>query len=402
MAISIHQQPQLFTPAGNDMTYAVSSTNIAQTNFKYIFDVYINGSFVTRELRSQHPTYGTGVMDIKKLVSPSITSDFSITNTNGIVKNTNSFVTVQVKCGEQFGPSSGITNFLNLTNSDTIYAFAGSIKTLDFVDWDYTDYYGSAQHTGLFLTNRSRTKHYIKQSQNDWLSAYTNSSGNLYTVVGETFDYNGNSIQNFDFTSPYQALSNTDDRFIKFASGWNLNDITTLNSGTQPILSAGVKYFIMQITDVASGAATELITTYIEQSCNWGTEYDLHFQNALGFQETFRFTKWTTKTEEYDRRNFKKPTGTYGTNSFTVSKSDRGWETYHSKTANRWILRSDWINDEMIPWIGELISTKQAYIDINGELIPVIIENTNYEQITKQTNQLRNLELTVRLPDDYR
>ncbi|HEY3526034.1 MAG TPA: hypothetical protein VGK47_07550 [Nitrososphaeraceae archaeon] len=400
--INIYQQPQVFTPAGNDMSYVVKSDNIAQTNFKYIFDIYINGVFVTQELRSQHPTYGTGVLDIKKIVSPSVLSDFLLTDTDGVTKNTQSFCTVQVRFGEQYG--STVTNYQDLTRSNTIYAFAGSIKTLDFVDWDYHDYYAGDVDQGKFLTTRSRVKHVIKQSQKDWLSIYTNSSGNVETIGIHTYDHTGTGIQVFEFLNPFSSLGQSADRFIKFAAGWNLNDISpaSVTVGAQPCLTANVAYFEVHVVDQAAAPTAEILKVYVEQSCAWGDEYDLHFQNSLGFQESFRFTKWTSKNEDYDRKNFKKPTGTYGNTSFTVTTSDRGWETYYSKTANRWILRSDWINDEMIPWVGEIIGTKQAYLDINNELIPVIIENTNYEQITKQTNQLRNLELTVRLPDDYR
>lgn len=402
MAITILQQPQVFTPVYNDLNYYVSSTNTAQANFKYVFDVYVNGVQVTRELRNPHPTYSTALFNPKRIVSPSVLKDFLITDSDGVAKNTNSFVSIQVKCGEQYGPSTGIVTYSNLTNSETAYAFAGSLAKLDFDRWDYGDYYGDSIHQGKFLTNRSRTYHAIKQSQNDWLSIYTNSSGNLYTVVGETYDHAGNLLQNFDFTSPFQALSNTDDRFIKIAAGWNLNDITTLNSGSQPLLSAGVKYFKIQVSDSVWDAATELITVYIEQSCGYGTEYDIHFQNSLGFEETFRFTKWTSKRTEAEKREYLKSNGTYSASAFTLDESDETYVTYFTKIDNTWILRSDWIDDNMIAWMKELIYSPQVRINIDGNLVPVTISNNNYEEVTKQTGQLTKLELTIKLPPDYR
>lgn len=402
MAISILQQTQVFTPVYNEMIHSVSSTNTAQANFKYVFDVWVNGSLVIRELRSPHPTYGIGVIDIKRIVSPLVFKDFDITDPSGVVKNTNSFVLVQVKYGEQYGASTGIVTYDNLTLSNFTYAFAGALPKLDFDRWDYTDYYGNSQHTGLFLTKRSRTKHQIKQSQNDWLSIYTNSSGNLFNVVGETYDHSGNLVQNFDFNNPFQALSTTDGRFIKIAAGWNLNDINTLNSGTQPLLSAGISRFVLSVNDSVSGQAAEAITMYIQPSCAWGPEYDIHFQNSFGFEETFRFTKWTTKRTEAEKREYLKTTGTYSAQGLTLDESDETYVNYFTKIDNKWILRSDWLNDEMVAWAKELIYSPQVRINIDGNLVPVTIETNNYEEITKQTGTIPKLEITIKLPPDYR
>lgn len=398
--ITIHKQPPTFTPGRNDMIYVVSSDNTSQPNFKYIFDIYINNTFASRELRQPHPTLFNGTIDIKRFVSASLSQDFA--TTVGVTRNSNSFVTVQIKCGEQFGPSSGITNDLNLTNSNNIFAFSGALKTLDFIDFDYEDYYISVPDKGKFLTSRTRAIHNIKQSQNDYLSVLTNSSGTIYYVNVETYDHTNTLIQTAQFENPYQALVNAEDRFIKVPSGWNLNDVSVLTAGAQPILAGNIHYYKIYIHDLSDVLASEIITTYVQPSCSWGEEYDLHFINIFGFEETFRFTKWTTKTNTIDRKQLKRNTGTYSATDFVVSKSDRGLDIYNTKIENRWVLRSDFINDDMMAWVGEIISSPSVFINISGELIPVTIETNNYELITKQTNQLRNLELTIRLPDDYR
>jgi len=106
MAITIRQQPQTFSPGYNELIYVVTSTNTAQANFKYVFDVYVDGTKVARELRQVHPTYSTGVIDVKRIVSPSILNNFASVTQDGITRNDTSFVTLQVKCGEQYGAST--------------------------------------------------------------------------------------------------------------------------------------------------------------------------------------------------------------------------------------------------------------------------------------------------------
>lgn len=402
MAISILQSPQVFSPVYNELYYVVSSTNTAQANFKYVFDIYVNGVKVTRELRNPQPTYSTGVIDVKRIVSPSVLRDFATTDTDGVAKNTNSFVSLQVKVGEQYGPSTGIVTYENLATSNTTYAFAGAIKKLDFDLWDYTDYYIGVEHQGKFLTNRSRTRHSIIENQNDWLSLYTNASGNFTTVYMETFDYAGNSLQTIQWLNPFTSLANTDDRLLKIPSGYNINSVTTLFDGAQPALSAGVSYYTIKILDAGDFTASETITTYLDKECTYGTSYDIHFQNTLGFEETFRFTKWTDKTQDAEKREYLKNTGTDSATAFTLSQTDETYVQYFTKIDNVWVLRSDWVHDEMVAWFGELIFSPQVRINIDGVLIPVKIENTNYKEITKQTGTIPKLEITIKLPPDYR
>ena len=44
MAITILANPKDFAPVYNKMEYLIESTNVAQPNFAYLVDIYINGS----------------------------------------------------------------------------------------------------------------------------------------------------------------------------------------------------------------------------------------------------------------------------------------------------------------------------------------------------------------------
>jgi hypothetical protein len=66
------------------------------------------------------------------------------------------------------------------------------------------------------------------------------------------------------------------------------------------------------------------------------------------------------------------------------------------------LLRSDWVHDNNVEWLKELIYSPQVRININNVLIPVTIINNNYEEITKQPGTIPRLDLTIKLPPDYR
>lgn len=406
MAVTILQQPDQYTPVYNDMVFVASSTNTAQANFKYVVDVWVNSSRISRKLVQPHPTYSTCVVDVKREISDYVSKNMDLYDASGFKRMTDSFVVAQVKFGEQYGPSSGITTYEGLTLSAVMYPFAGALNELDFLDYDQANILTSSGSVkGDFMTNRSRTYHSIKENQYDWLGIASGTSLDVYTGVVVTYDALGNTLQTFRFNNSSGTIGSDSNRYMKIMSGYNLNSLNqnNLTSGLLPVLSAGVSYYDIYIESSGGTRVTETLRTYIEPDCSWGDSYTVHFQNAYGVQESFRFTKWATKNEAIERQEYKKNTGTYGATSFTVSKSDRGYVNYYTKIDRTWVLRSDFLNDEMVEWIAELVESPEIYIEINSELIPVTVTNTNYEQITKQVNQLPQLELTVKFAQsDYR
>jgi hypothetical protein len=66
MSIVIHQQPQTITPAYNDSWVLAYSNQYAQTGFKYIIEVTINGKTIRRDIA---PRLDGGVL----FISPEIT-----------------------------------------------------------------------------------------------------------------------------------------------------------------------------------------------------------------------------------------------------------------------------------------------------------------------------------------
>ena len=43
MAITIQQQPDLYTPVYNPMRFVIQSSNNTSANFKYVVDLYVSG-----------------------------------------------------------------------------------------------------------------------------------------------------------------------------------------------------------------------------------------------------------------------------------------------------------------------------------------------------------------------
>ena len=71
MAITIYNTPNAYAPVYNQMIFTLSSTNVAQSNFRYIADIYVNGSSdYTRLEVGRNPSNNYGTFDVAGAVAP--------------------------------------------------------------------------------------------------------------------------------------------------------------------------------------------------------------------------------------------------------------------------------------------------------------------------------------------
>ena len=68
MAITINYEPSGFHSAHNPMYIELQSTNSAQAQFKYIFDIYVNNAFASRQRVFPDPTDDKGYLNISNIV----------------------------------------------------------------------------------------------------------------------------------------------------------------------------------------------------------------------------------------------------------------------------------------------------------------------------------------------
>ena len=143
-----------FYPANNDMFYTLSSTNTAQANFRYIADIYINGASTYNRIEVvAHPTYSSGVVDISGIVQSYLTSNAE-DNTTTFKQCDNHICSYVVQFGEQYGASSGVTTYPDLT-SKTAYAYNGVFNPIDYLSYNQ-NLYKLGDTSSNFLTDNPR------------------------------------------------------------------------------------------------------------------------------------------------------------------------------------------------------------------------------------------------------
>lgn len=103
MATTFIAQPQDFTPAYNECKFIVDSTNKNLDGFRYIFEVFEEGTANRIGLYKALPTFGTGYgeQDLSKLLSNMVSWDFNPAITT-FYDATNSYYNYDVKIGEEY------------------------------------------------------------------------------------------------------------------------------------------------------------------------------------------------------------------------------------------------------------------------------------------------------------
>lgn len=403
MAYTIEQEPTWASAYNlvsgyNEQNYVVSSTQNTQPNYQYCMDVYVNGTKIKRLKKAPHPTYGVGVFDIKGIVEPYLNYDINLTSTNGFTKNSESYATVYVIAGEEYGLSStGATYYAGATGT-TYYAINSSIEQLDFINalvWNAQEYQMGTS-ASKFLTNMPRTST-LFDNQYLWLY-FTHFQNYVYKCRVKTYDINDNVLGTYIFDNSFNTpASDITHRFLRVAAGWNLNDVT-LSSGTQPVLTDNVYYYIVTLVDNSNNPRSEGMTFYLDEDCTIYDIYELHFQNALGGFDSFQFRRQNTTTSNITRKEYKKNTGLTASDSYTVTADQRGYLSYYTASDDVITLRSGWLKEEQFEWLKELVESPQVFWFKDWTTtVAVNVTNTSYTVQRDTDLQLYNLEVQIKL-----
>jgi len=202
MAITIEDSPQIFSPAYNPMFSVVSSDNTAEDNFQYVCDLYITGqtfpgSSYLRLKAPTNPDNGNGVFDVSRIVERYLSHDVG-NDIYGFQNSPNSILEYTLKFGEEYGPSSGITVYEDLTVDSARYAFNGVFDFIPFTIYDYTDYITGASDRKQLSTHpenfSGNTPAPIRANENAWTSIMLQSSGDVKFAQIKTYKEN-NTLQ---------------------------------------------------------------------------------------------------------------------------------------------------------------------------------------------------------------
>lgn len=378
MAITIHQRPEDVTPAFNPVVYVVGSTNVAQPNHKFIIDIKVGGTLITRERFTPSPLQTNAFIDIGRIVSNLVKYDldFNLDQCYPMLESQKDFTI-------EFGESYGSTETLNDV-SDTFTAVNIGLDPYAFLDYDFANYEQK-------ILNKQTTK--LRIDTKAWLYFYQTNTNQITGIRVTATNASGvNTISEID--NPYDA-SNPDDRFIYCPLGANMNDIPIgqLTSGTAGnVLPSDTVSVLIELLD--SATVTDSMTYEIIGTCY--KEYEVYYLNSNGAFDTLVLNKnysinRNLQYQDTERINSSMLTSTtYGYNSWNGQAVKNRIETRQT-----WKLNTNWIDEVESAALFELVSSPVIFLNDNGTIKRVNQRLTNYQEENQRAKKIFNFSIDL-------
>ena len=374
MAITIDSIPASYSSAHDALWHVVSSNNVGQTNFKYVFDIQINSATVAT-FKVFPDSNNLGIIDFGPIVRNYFASQL-VDDGSGFVRNADGFLHVDyaIRYGEEYG---GVT-YPNLTSG----TYKGWNFSLDPFRTPMTTY------ENKFLTSRDRTSAKVISGES-FLITYFNSdlAGSLTAT-----------IQNLNEDGSNNGSASTGANFLASAVHGIILDLspTSINSylGITKVTASTYAY------RVSIGADSIVLT----QTCAPRfTPIQIVFQNQFGGYDQFAFRLLSRQSRKMDRK-------TYTRSGYEINTSTKAMDFKNSSNVfyggsrsfttgidYSYLVISDYLTIDDYNLGAQLIGSNEIYFKLDGNYYPIIFTGTTWQEKNQTSDKIFNYELNFNL-----
>ena len=354
----INYEPSGYPSAHYPMWYELSSGNTAQTDFKYVFDLYVNNAFVTRQKLFPDPTDNKGYFD----VSP-------------VVRNYFDVATVPFTTGSNtFSIDWGLGEFYV-----DFYAIAGEeYSGTPYVSGDVTGGSLSAYNWAKRkqFDNQNTVQNYIEKFVSN--RPATSTAYRTEPLIIGVFPVSGESY----FISQTQYRDSISTGIAQNATFFSS---VPRHGDVSPYLfvnSEATNRVVMELYK-SPGTPTLIDTRILNIVCHPRyTPVTLLFLNRLGCWDSFTFGLFNEISIDAERKSFEQNPYVGRSNSIGTGFLRESVKTYAVGYKTKWKLTSDPLTKDEYKWLEELITSPLVYVYMpNAEIVwqPVTIAETNYQ-----------------------
>ena len=397
MAITIQSSPAPYSSMHDDLWFVSSSTNVGQTAFKFVYDVYVNGSQVSRTKVYPSPSAegSYGVFNASPMVRSFVTNYFEPSG-NSILVASNDKIKVdsQIRVGEEYVSGGNLITIPNVASgalaSYNYYPplFADILFVNNNTPLVLSDYYDNLlleNFTDDWITERDNEKITIEYGDNFYATYFKITAGTYSAwidVINESGAVVDTASGNITFSGEMN-LFNCQAGHINTFAGRTL--ITENTYGYNVYLKRGI--------------AVSRKLQFIQKCYPKYKQYNLHFLNRLGGWDTMKFALVNRRSTELQRASYRRNDWQLSGN--TMSNID-AYNKYNETTLNyaiqhkdRFHLISDWVSQQDYEWLGQLFASTIVYMEVQGAYFPVTISSTNYEYKLETSDKLFNFEIDI-------
>jgi hypothetical protein len=397
MAITIQSSPAPYSSMHDDLWFVSSSTNVGQTAFKFVYDIYVNGSQVSRTKIYPSPSAegNYGIFNSSPIVRAYVTNYFEPSGSSILVASNDKIkVDSTINIGEEYVSGGNLITNLNLVSSalSSYNYYPPLFADILFVNNNtplvLSDYYDNLlieNFTDDWLTERDNENITIEYGDNFYATYFKVTAGSYQAWIdvvnesGTVIDTASGSIT----LSGQMNLFNCQAGHINTFAGRTL--ITDSTYGYNVYLKLGV--------------AVSRKLQFVQKCYPKYKQYNLHFLNRLGGWDTMKFALVNKRSTELQRTSYRRNDWQLSGN--TMANID-SYNKYNETTLNfaiqhkdKFHLISDWVSEQDYEWLAQLFASSITYMEVQGAYFPVIIASTNYEYKTETADKLFNFEIDI-------
>ena len=404
MAITINDSPYRYTPIGQRLMIVASSTNVANTGFRFVFD------FTAFQVNVQPNASNKGILDLAPIFREQMQHKLKA-DLNGIDVEALSTIYCTVREGWL------VDGVFTISGSgavvlDRIYAFMAEYQVSDGYKPNVNTRYALDGITKYAMSERTKDTHkwieapsrglsneyvYIPTRMADWGILYAPSASDEL-LVDNNFDIavistynNSNTLidtNKFDLDNSNNAV-NAIGIFYANLEAWGGVDLT------------GAKYYTVQF---GKETAFPVYTPSSRVYCFYLVDDDCRFDNVrLGWSNTcggvdyFNFTKKSELSYNYDRKQYQKVIGTYNAETFSFGTDERGITDRYVTTTKGLQINSDWVSVGEFNLLQTLCRSNDVYIiNDDGTQTPVLVDTQNFVIKDERYSKLYNVTLNLK------
>lgn len=399
MAITIQSSPAPYSSMHDDLWFVSSSTNVGQTAFKFIYDVYVNGSQVSRTKVYPSPSAegSYGIFNASPMVRSYVTNYFEPSGSSILVASNDKIKVVsQIRVGEEYVSGGNLITTTNLASgalsSYNYYPplFADILFVNNNTPLVLSDYYDNLlleNFTDDWITERDIEQITIEYGDNFYATYFKITSG-TYSAWVDVINEAGSVIDTVSGGITFSGemnLFNCQAGHINSFAGRTL--ITANTYGYNIYLKRGV--------------AVSRKLQFIQKCYPKYKQYNLHFLNRLGGWDTMKFALVNKRSTELQRASYRRNdwqlSGNTMTNIDSYNKYNETTLNYAIQHKDKFHLISDWVSGQDYEWLAQLFASTIVYMEVQGAYFPVTISSTSYEYKLESSDKLFNFEIDIEI-----
>lgn len=369
MAISIISNftQNRYYPSANPINCTINSNNSGKCNFRYLCDVYINNVKVFTDKLFPDPNTGYAFFQLSRVIQDYIETYLPkepylhVINAGTLQVAPSSVVTVYCKFGEEYDNSTScdgqVTQYSNLSTSNTFYVFESAIDYEYFPSFDYTDYLvGTQSAQTKFLTNSPRELD-IRLNDSYFLDFLTNTTiTGIYSLNVEAFSATG-SVLNKSWTRSLGSFKR-----VRLAVG--PYDINSYDDDVT--IGSNINYYLVKVK-YGSNVVTETFRFNVRKPKTFDTR--LSFIGLLGSIESYTFYHRNRKSFNIERKNYERTLQSrYIGGDWKYEVGDRGTSTF-AISANETHTVGSFVEQEVSEWLTEMWLSPEVWTYLRPGLL---------------------------------